>query len=149
MVTEPLRGARHVTVGAPRTRRAFAQCVQDLVEVHDPDAARIVLVMDQVHTHSPGSLSATFPPTEARRLAAKREIQHTPNHGSWRNMADLELRVRARQWLAQRLPDEPAMTEAVTAWAARRNAAIRTIAWQFTTADARITLRRRSPAFDV
>lgn len=88
VVTEPLRGARHVTVGAQRTRRAFAQCVQDLVDGHDPDAARIVLVMDQVHTHSPASLSATFPPAEAHRLAARLEIQHTPNHGSWLTMAD-------------------------------------------------------------
>ena len=145
VVTEPLRGWRHVTVGAQRTRREFAHCVRELVDVHYPDAERIVLVMDQLNIHSPASLSATFPPAEAHRLAAKLEIHHTPKHGSWLNMAELELSVLARQCLRQRLPDQLAMT----AWADRRNAAIRTIDWQFTTADARIKLRRLSPAFDV
>ena len=148
VVTEPLRGWRHVTVGAKRTRREFAQCVQALVDVHDPDAERIVLVMDQLTTHTTASLYATFLPAEAHRLAAKLEIHHTPKHGSWLNMAELELSVLARQCLSQRLPNQATMTEAVTAWADRRNAAIRTINWQFTTADARIKLRRLYLAFD-
>ena len=148
VVTEPLRGWRQVTVGAHRTRREFAQCVQELIDVHCPEAERIVLVLDQLNTHSTASLYATFPPAEAHRLASKLEIHHTPKHGSWLNMAELELSVLARQCLSQRLPDQAAMRDAVTAWAARRNAAIRTIDWQFTTADARIKLKRLYPEFD-
>lgn len=148
LVTEPLRGWRQVTVGARRTRLAFAACVTELVDGHDPDAERIVLVMDQLNTHSTASLYAAFPPAEARRLAAKLEIHHTPKHGSWLNMAELELSVLARPCLRQRLPDEAAMRAAVTAWAERRNASIQTIDWQFTTDDARIRLRRLYPAFD-
>jgi len=148
LVTEPVRGWRQVVVGARRTRSEFAQCVRDLVDVHYPAAARIVLVMDQVTIHGTASRSAAFPPAEARRLAKKREIHHPPKHGSWRNMAELELSVLARQCLAQRLPDQPAMTAAVRAWADRRNAAIHTIDWQFTTADARIKLRHLYPEFD-
>lgn len=148
LVTEPLRGWRHVTVGARRTRLEFAHCVKELVDVHYPEAKRIVLVMDQLNIHSTTSLYAAFPPDEARRLAAKLEIHHTPKHGSWLNMAELELSVLARQCLRQRLPDQAAMGEAVTAWAERRNASIHTIDWQFTTGDARIKLRRLYPAFD-
>lgn len=147
LVTEPLRGWRQVTVGAHRTRLEFAACIQALVDVHYPAAERIVLVMDQLNIHSPASLYAAFPPDEARRLAAKLEIHHTPKHGSWLNMAELELSVLARQCLRQRLPDQAAMREAVEAWAARRNAARRTIEWQFTTEEARPKLRRLSPAF--
>ena len=118
------------------------------MDVHYPDAERIVLVMDQLNTHNTASLYAAFPPAEARRLAAKLEIHHTPKHGSWLNMAELELSVLARQCLVQRLPDEVAMAAAVTAWSARRNAAIHTIDWHFTTDDARVRLRRLYPAFD-
>ena len=148
VVTEPLRGWRHVTVGAKRTRLEFAQCVKELVDVHYPDAERIVLVMDQLNIHSPASLYAAFPPAEAKRLATKLEIHHTPKHGSWLNMAELELSVLARQCLRQRLPDQAAMEAAVTTWVDRRNAAISTIDWQFTTDDARIKLRRLYPVFD-
>lgn len=148
LVMEPLRGWRQVTVGARRTRLEFAACIQALVDVHYPDAERIVLVMDQLNTHSTASLYAAFPPAEARRLAAKLEIHHTPKHGSWLNMAELELSVLARQCLAQRLPDAGAMAAAVTAWSVRRNATIHTIDWHFTTDDARIRLRRLYPAFD-
>lgn len=148
LVTEPLRGWRHVTVGNQRTRLAFAHCVKALVDGHDPDVERIVLVMDQLNIHSTASLYAAFPPEEARRLAAKLEIHHTPTHGSWLNMAELELSVLARQCLRQRLPDQTAMRGAITAWAERRNAAIHTIDWQFTTDDARVKLRRLYPAFD-
>jgi len=148
LVTEPLRGWRHVAVGAKRTRREFAQCVKELVDVHYPHAERIVLVMDHLNIHSPASLYAAFPPAEAKRLATKLEIHHTPKHGSWLNMAELELSVLARQCLCQRLPDQAAMEAAVTAWADRRNVATRTIDWQFTTTDARTKLRRLYPVFD-
>lgn len=148
LVTEPLRGWRQIAVGARRTRLDFAHCVQKLVDVHYPEAERIVLVMDQLNIHSPASRSAAFPPEEAKRLAKKLEIHHTPKHGSWLNMAELELSVLARPCLAQRLPDQTTMATAATAWADRRNAAIHTIDWQFTTADARIKLRRLYPEFD-
>ncbi len=148
LVTEPLRGWRHVLVSEQRTRLDFAHCVRDLVDVHYPGAERIVLVLDQLNTHSPASLYAAFPPAEAKRLAAKLEIHHTPKHGSWLNMAELELSVLQRQCLRQRIANRDAMERAVTAWAERRNATSAPIDWQFTTADARTKLRRIYPAHD-
>jgi hypothetical protein len=149
LVTEPVRGWRQVAVGARRTRLDFAQCVRDLGDVHSPAAERIGLVIDQVTIHDAASREAAFPAAEARRLARKLEIPHTPKHGSWLNMAELELSVLARQCLAPRLPDQPAMTAAVRAWAGRRTAAMQTVDWPFTTADARIKLRHLYPEFDM
>lgn len=148
LVTEPLRGWRAVMVSTQRTRLDFAACIKELVEVHYPDAERIVLVLDQLNIHTPAALYAAFPPADAKRLADKLEIHYTPKHGSWLNMAELELSVLQRQCLRQRIPDREAMEREVTAWATRRNAAIRTIDWQFTTSDARTKLRRLYPAFD-
>jgi len=148
LMTEPLRGWRTVLVSNQRTRLAFAACIKELVDVHYPQAERIVLVLDQLNTHSPASLSAAFPPAEAKRLTDKLEIHYTPKHGSWLNMAELELSVLQRQCLRQRLPDRAAMEHEVTAWAMRRSAATKRIDWQFTTADARIKLRRLYPAFE-
>ena len=148
LVTEPLRGWRAVRVSDQRTRLDFAACVKELVDVHYPAAEKIVLVLDQLNTHSPASLYAAFAPVEAKRLADKLEIHHTPKHGSWLNMAELELSVLQRQCLDQRIDSRPAMEEAVTAWSARRNVASRVIDWQFTAADARTKLRRLYPAYD-
>jgi hypothetical protein len=148
LVTEPLRGWRSVLVSDQRTRLDFAACVRELVDVHYPDAERIVLVLDQLNTHSPASLYAAFPPAEAKRLADRLELHHTPKHGSWLNMAELELSVLQRQCLRQRLPDRDAMAQEVGAWARRRNDHTKRIDWQFTTADARTKLRRLYPAFD-
>ena len=148
LVTEPLRGWRDVLVSDQRTRLDFARCVKGLVDVHYPAAERIVLVLDQLNTHSPASLYAAFPPAEAQRLAAKLEVHHTPKHGSWLNIAELELAVLQRRCLSRRLGDRQELEREVAAWAARRNAAGATIAWQFTTADARTKLRRLYPAFD-
>ncbi|MGC4105909.1 MAG: IS630 family transposase [Thermomicrobiales bacterium] len=148
LVTEPLRGWRSVMVSTQRTRLDFAACIKALVEVHYPDAKRIVLVLDQLNIHTPASLYAAFPPDEARRLADKLEFHHTPKHGSWLNMAELELSILQRQCLRQRIPDRNAMEREVTAWADRRNAATRTIDWQFTTSDARTRLRHLYPAFE-
>jgi hypothetical protein len=148
LVTEPLRGWRAVQVSQQRTRLDFARCIKQLVDVHYPAAERIVLVLDQLNTHSPASLYAAFPPTEAKRLSDKLEIHYTPKHGSWLNMAELELAILQRQCLVQRLPDQATMDRAVTAWATQRNAATTAVDWQFTTADARIKLRRLYPAFD-
>jgi len=105
LVTEPQRGWRHVRVSTQRTRLDFAHCVKELVDVHYPDAERIVLVMDQLNTHSPASLYAAFPPPEAKRIVDRLEIHHTPKHGSWLNMAEIELSVLQRQCLDRRLAD--------------------------------------------
>ena len=148
LLTEPLRGWRAVTVSQQRTRLDFAACVKALVDVHYPHAERIVLVLDQLNTHSPASLYAAFPPAEAKRLADKLEFHHTPKHGSWLNMAELELSVLQRQCLRQRLPDRAAMAREVGAWASRRNDQTKRVDWQFTTADARTKLRRLYPAFE-
>jgi hypothetical protein len=148
MLTEPLRGWRHVVVSDRRTRTDVAHCIRELVDVHYPDAERIVLVLDNLNTHSPASLYAAFPPAEAKRLADKLEIHYTPKHGSWLNMAEIELSVLARQCLGRRLPDRDTLAREVAAWQADRNAAIKTIKWRFTTTDARIKLRHLYPSFD-
>ena len=148
LVCEPLRGWRHVTVSDRRTRLDWAYCSQELVDVHYPDAEKLVLVMDNLNTHSPASLYDAFPPAEAKRLADKLEIHYTPKHGSWLNMAEIELSVLAAQCLDRRLPDRPTLEEEVAAWEVERNAATRTIDWRFTTADARIKLKHLYPVFE-
>lgn len=148
LALEPLRGQRTVQVSDQRTRLDFARCVKDLVDVQYPDVERIVLVLDQLNTHTPASLYAAFPPAEAKRLTDKLEIHYTPKHGSWLNMAELDLSVLQRQCLRQRLADRAAMETAVTAWTTRRNRASSRIDWQFTTADARTKLRRLYPAYE-
>ena len=148
MLTEPLRGWRHVVGGDRRTRRDFAHVVKDLVDVPYPDAERIVLVMDNLNTHSPASLYETFPPAEARRLTERLELHDTPKHGSWLNMAEIELHALAGQCLDRRLPDRATLTAEVAAWEAARNAAGSAIDWRFTTADARITLKHLYPTID-
>ncbi len=148
LVTAPLEGWRQVRVSTQRTRVDWAHCVRDLVDVHYPDAERIVLVMDQLNTHSPASLYAAFPPAEAKRIADRLEIHHTPKHGSWLNMAEIELSVLQRQCLGQRFADRGVMAQAIGAWVTARNDATRRIDWQFTTTDARTKLRRLYPAYD-
>ena len=148
LATEPLRGWRTVLVSDRRTRLDFARCVQELVDVHDPTAGKIVLVLDQLNTHTPASLYAAFPPAEAKRLADRLEFHHTPKHGSWLNMAEIELSVLERQCLRRRIEDRAALEREAAAWTARRNAAVATIDWQFTTADARTKLRRLYPAIE-
>lgn len=146
LVTDPLRGWRQVRVSARRTRLDWAACVKDLVDAHYPDAERIVLVMDQLNTHSPASLYEAFPPAEAKRLADKLEVHYTPKHGSWLNMAEIELSALQRQCLDRRLGDRATLEREVAAWAAARNAAAATVDWRFTTEDARIKLKRLYPA---
>jgi hypothetical protein len=146
LVTAPLQGWREVRVSDQRTRIDWAHCVRDLVDVHFAEAERIVLVMDQLNTHSPASLYAAFPPEEAKRLADRLEIHYTPKHGSWLNMAELELSVLKRQCLVQRFADRAAMEPEVRAWTTARNLVHATIDWQFTTADARTKLKRLYPA---
>lgn len=142
----PLAGWRQVQVTEQRTRREWAHCIRDLVDVHFPNAETIVLVMDNLNIHHPASLYEAFPPAEAHRLAAKLEIHYTPKHGSWLNMAEIELSVLARQCLDRRIPDQATLTQQVTAWQARRNTQASTVDWQFTTEDARIKLKRLYPS---
>jgi hypothetical protein len=146
LVSEPLAGQRRVTVTERRTAVDFAHVIRELVDVQYPDAERLVLVMDNLNTHTAASLYAAFPPAEAHRLAAKLEIHHTPKHGSWLNMAEIELSVLARQYLDQRLPEMGELKGGVALWQTRRNQAGTRINWHFTTADARIRLRRLYPA---
>jgi DDE superfamily endonuclease len=147
LVCEPLRGWREVWVSDQRTRLDWAHCVQDLVDVQYPDAEVLVLVLDQLNTHSPASLYEAFPPAEARRLAAKLEIHYTPKHGSWLDIAEIELSILQRQCLDRRLPDRATVEREVAAWVADRNAAGHQIDWRFTTEDARIKLTHLYPAF--
>jgi hypothetical protein len=146
LVSEPLRGWRQVRVSQQRTRIDWAHCVKELVDVHYADAERIVLVMDQLNTHSPASLYQAFPPSEAKRLADKLEIHYTPKHGSWLNMAEIELSVLQRQCLDRRLGDRATLEREVAAWVVARNRTATTIDWRFTTDDARIKLKRLYPA---
>jgi DDE superfamily endonuclease len=147
VVTEPLRGWRHVRVSARRTRLDWAATIQELVDVYYPGAEKIVLVLDNLNTHSPASLYEAFPPAEAKRLADRLEIHYTPKHGSWLNMAEIELAVLARQCLDRRVPDQETLTREVAAWEERRNGTPCTINWRFTTADARIKLKHLYPSF--
>jgi DDE superfamily endonuclease len=145
MVTEPLRNWRDVTVSARRTRIDWAHCVKELLEVHYPDADRVVLVQDNLNTHTPASLYEAFPPEEAKRLADRLEIHYTPKHGSWLNMAEIELSVLAEQCLDRRLADQATLEREVAAWQAARNADGRGVDWRFTTEDARIKLKHLYP----
>jgi hypothetical protein len=148
IVCEPLRAWRQVTVTARRTKVDWAHCIRELVDVQYPDAEKIVLVLDNLNTHTSASLYATFPPAEARRIAERLEIHHTPKHGSWLNMAEIELSVLCGQCLNRRMADRATLTAEVTAWNAERNAAGRGIDWRFTTADARIKLKHLYPSIE-
>jgi len=146
MFFAPLEGWRHVKVTDRRTMIDWAYCMRDLVDIHFPDAETIVVVMDNLNTHKLASLYEAFPPAEARRIAEKLEIHYTPKHGSWLNMAEIELSVLSRQCLKRRMPDQPTLHHEVTAWASQRNMAASTVNWRFTTADARIKLSRLYPS---
>jgi hypothetical protein len=145
LACEPLRGWRHVTVTDQRTAVDFAHVLRALVDGHYPDAERIVLVVDNLNTHRPASLYAAFPPAEAKRLADKLEWHYTPKHGSWLDMAEIELSVLARQYLDQRIPDKATLKGGIALWQAQRNLASTGINWRFTTADARIKLHSLYP----
>ncbi len=148
LATEPLVGKRLVAVTERRTRLDWAQFVRDLIQVHYPEAEQIVLVMDQLNTHGPASFYEAFPAEEARRLTEKVEIHYTPKHGSWLNMAEIELSVLARQCLGVRLSSRAELQQRVAAWQKQRNQAQATINWRFKTTDARFKLKRLYPTFD-
>ncbi len=143
---EPLRGWRQAMVTARRTKPDWAQAIKELVDVHYPEAERIVLVLDNLNTHTPGALYEAFPPAEAKRLADKLELHYTPKHGSWLNIAEIELSVLSRQCLNRRIPDQVTLAHEVAAWVAHRNATGGRVDWRFTTDDARIKLKRLYPS---
>ena len=149
MVFAPLLGQRWTRVTKRRTREDWAYLVRDIVDVLFPDAERIKLVMDQLNTHVGGALYATFPPAEARRILNKLEIHYTPKHGSWLNMAEIELSVLSRQCLDRRIGTRDMLVHEVSAWNEARNTSGTTVDWQFTTADARTKLKRLYPVISM
>jgi transposase len=142
----PLLGRRGITVTRQRTRIDWAHAMRTLVDQDFPAAEKIVLVLDNLNTHTPAALYATFPPAEAKRIWDRLELHFTPKHGSWLNKAEIEFSALMRQCLDRRIPDQVTLQQAVTAWTTARNAAKRTIDWQFTTTDARTKLHRLYPS---
>ena len=142
---EPLMGRRKVRITKQRTSMDFADQLRLLVDEDYPEAERIVLVLDNLNTHSPAALYERFAPAEAKRINDKIEWHYTPEHGSWLNIAEIELSVFASQCLNRRVPDQGTLAKEATAWQERRNAMKTTIDWRFTTEDARIKLKRLYP----
>jgi len=145
MLNAPLEGQRRVRVRGSRTRLDFAEVIRELCDEWYPDAAKIVLVMDNLNTHNQASLYEAFKPEEARRLAEKLEIHSTPKHGSWLNMAEIELSVLSRQCMNDYFDSREKLTAAVALWERERNKQQAGIDWRFTNADARIKLRKLYP----
>jgi hypothetical protein len=142
---EPLGNWRTVAIRPQRTHREWALLMKDLVDVHYPRAERITLVLDQLNTQVGASLYKVFEPAEARRLLDKLDLQYTPKHGSWLNMAEIELSVFSRQCLNRRIADDTTFQRLATIWSNQRNRSGATVNWRFTTADARIKLNHLYP----
>ena len=149
MFVEPLAGKRHVQVTDRRTKVDWAHAMRDLSDLDYPDAEVIVVVLDNLNTHSPASFYEAFEPEEAHRLANRFEFHYTPKHGSWLNIAEIELSALGRQCLARRIPDKTSLTSEVDAWEKNRNASVVKVHWRFTTADARIKLAHLYPRIQV
>jgi transposase len=143
---EPLAGKRLAQVRVQRTKRDWAEFMREVLDEHYPTAEKVVLVMDNLNTHSPASFYEVFPPAEAHRLARKLEIHYTPKHGSWLNMAEIELSVLSRQCLSRRLGSFEEARRQVEAWQHHRNHDLAKVNWRFTTEDARIKLKRLYPS---
>src|SRR5215217_6654883 len=146
LACEPLAGWRHIDVTDHRRRTDWAGFIRALLEGRDRDAERLVLILDQLNTHSPASLYEAFPPEEAKRLADRLEIHHTPKHGSWLNLAEIELSALGRQCLSRRIARADTLKHQVAAWEMERNAGSVRVQWQFTTHDARVKLRSLYPS---
>ena len=146
MLFAPLEGWRRVGVTDRRTKADWAWVVKQLVDEDYPHKERIVLVMDNLNTHHPSSLYEEFEPSEARRIAERLEIHYTPKHGSWLDMAEIEIGVMARQCLDRRIPDQSVLRREVGAWQQQRNRDAIRVNWRFTTSDARIKLKSLYPA---
>ena len=145
MMFEPLTGWRHVEVTDHRTAVDWAHQVKFLVDVRHRDAEKVVLVEDNLNTHSPASLYKAFSPEEARRIIDKLEFHYTPKHGSWLDMAEIELSILSRQCLNRRIPNQDTLRKEIKAWEDKRNECKATMDWRFTTEDARIKLKRLYP----
>jgi len=148
MIFEPLAGQRDVEVTDQRTKKDYAECLRKISDEMYPEVEVIVLVQDNLNTHSPASLYEAFEPQEAKRLADRFEVHYTPKHGSWLDMAEIELGILGRQCLSRRIDNTGDLRREVTAWKTDRNSASTKVNWQFTTADARIKLRRLYPSLD-
>jgi hypothetical protein len=146
MCFEPLAARRQVMVRSRRGARQWAEVMRELVDVHYPGAERVVVVLDNLNTHALSSLYEVFEPEEARRVARKLELHYTPKHGSWLNMAEIEISVLARQCLKRRLASEEELAREAAAWTQSRNGSEATVDWRFTTDDARIKLKRLYPS---
>lgn len=149
MISEPLAGRRRVKVTDRRTKIDFAHVLREVVDEDYSSADVIVLVMDNLNTHKPASLYEAFEPAEARRILNRLEIHYTPKHGSWLDMAEIELNVLQKQCLDRRIPDRTTLIEEVAAWQHSRNNADSKVDWQFTTDDARIKLKRLYPSIQM
>lgn len=145
MMFEPLAAKRHVRVTDRRTKKDWAACIRQLVDEIYPQADSIVLVMDNLNTHKKASLYEAFEPAEAKRIADKLEIHYTPEHGSWLNMAEIEMSVMSRQCLSDRMGDVERLEDEALAWVGNHNAKDSKVDWRFTTADARIKLKKLYP----
>ncbi len=148
MIFEPLIGRRRVKVTERRTKIDWAHCVREMADQIYPDAEQIVLVMDNLNTHNKSSLYEAFKPAEAKRIANKLEIHYTPKHGSWLDMAEIELGILSRQCLGRRIENMEQLEKEVWAWEEKRNAKKAKVDWQFTTADARIKLKKLYPSIE-
>jgi hypothetical protein len=146
MLSEPLAGKRHVRVRSQRTQLDFAEVIRELCDELYPQAEKIVLVMDNLNTHTTASLYEAFEPVIARRLAEKLEIHYTPKHGSWLNMAEIELSILSRQCMDDYFENANQLTNRIGAWERKRNEEQTSIDWRFTTVDARIKLRKLYPS---
>ena len=146
MISAPLEGWRHVEVTNRRTAIDWAHRMKDLVDIHFPQADKITLVSDNLHTHKPASLYEAFQPDEARRIIEKIEWHHTPKHGSWLNMAEIEISVLQRQCLKLRIPDQESLKLEVAAWQKQRNQNEAKVNWRFTVDDARVKLKKLYPS---
>jgi hypothetical protein len=145
LFTEPLAGWRHVTACRRRTKIDWANQIRDLLETYYPDTPKIKLVMDNLNTHSISSLYEAFSPEIARNLARRLEIHHTPKHGSWLNIAEIELSALTRQCLDRRIPSIVSLNQELSAWETSRNENQKSVDWQFTTHTARVKLKRLYP----
>lgn len=145
MFYEPFGGKRYVSVTDRRTKKDWATQIKELLDVHYPNADKVVLVMDNLNTHKGASLYEKFPPAEARRLLNRLEFHYTPKHASWLNIAEIELRVLSGQCLNRRIPDKQNLEKEIRAWQKQRNFLNAKVDWQFSTEDARIKLKKLYP----
>ena len=146
MLFAPLEGWCRVEVTDRRTKADWARVVKELVDMDYADKDRVVLVMDNLNTHHPASLYEAFEPAEARRISQRLEIHYTPKHGSWLNMAEIEIGVLVQQCLDRRIPDQDVLRREVGAWQGQRNQDRVRVDWRFTTPDARIKLKSLYPS---